>query len=228
MYDRTADPHELHNLAQDKPAEVKKFDQELHDLESEFVLRDAPTVVMSPHDKRKLVGLGYTSGIPTTKPEPTEQLPDIKDLLPHFNAYTDAQGLLAAGKYKEAAKMLETVVKAAPKYFQAWYNLGVSEQILGNLPQAETAFRKAVEIDGNATAQLALGKIYLVQGRAAKAIPHLETALSLQPELVEANGLLGEAFRLQGDLHKAREYFERALELNPDYLPAQKALRALP
>ena len=228
LYDRTADPHELHNLAQDKPAEVKRFDQELHDLESEFVLRDAPTVVMTPHDKRKLVSLGYTSGITTTKAAPTDQLPDIKDQLPHFNAYTDAQGLLAVGNYKEGARILRTVVQAAPQYFQAWYNLGVAEQVLGNLPQAETAFRRAVEIDGNATAQLALSKIYLAQGQAAKAIPHLEQALSLQPELVEANGLLGETFRLQGDLSKAREYYERALELNPDHLPAQKALRALP
>ena len=227
LYDRLADPRELRNLAQDRAAEVKQFDQTLRELESGFVLRDAPTVVMSPHDKRKLVSLGYTSGITTTKAEVSDQLPDIKDLLPHFNAYTDAQALLSAGDNEAAAKLLRPVVKAAPKYFQAWYNLGVCEQLLGHLPEAEAAIRKAVEIDGNASAQVALSKVLLVQGKAAEAIPHLETAVSLQPDLVDASFLLGEAFRQQGKTDQARLHFERVLEINPEFIPAQKALQNL-
>ena len=227
LYDRTTDPRELHNLAQDKPADVKRLEQALGDLEAEFVLRDAPTLVMSPHDKRKLVSLGYTSGITTSKAEPTDQLPDIKDLLPHFNAYTDAQDLLRARQYEAAGKMLQPIVKAAPRYFQAWYNLGVCEMQLGHLPQAETAFRQAVEIDGNAWSQIALSQVYLARREAGKAIAHLELAVSLQPELVAAHCLLGDAFRMQGQMEQARQNYERALELDPECGPAQIALRAL-
>lgn len=227
LYDRQADPRELQNLAAQKVAEVQHFDEMLRDLESGFVLQDAPTVVMSPHDKRKLVSLGYTSGITTTKAEVNDQLPDIKDLLPHFNAYTDAQGLMGAQDFTGAAKTLNGVVKAAPRYFQAWYNLGVCEQLLGHLPEAEAAFLKAVEIDGNAWAHLALSKVYLARGEPAKAVPHLETAVSLQPELIDANFLLGEALRQQGKTDQARQQFERVLELNPEFEPARKALQSL-
>ena len=228
LYDRQADPHELHNLAADKPADVKRFEQTLHELEAEFTPQDAPTVVISPHDKRKLASLGYTSGITTTKVEPTADLPDLKDLLPHFNTYSDAQALLSGGKFDEAADLLRPVVKAAPRYFQAWYNLGVAEQQLGHLPQAEAAFLKAVEIDGNAWSQLALSKLYLKRGEAQRALPHLEIAVSLQPDHVEANFLLAEALRTVGRHAEARERYEQTLSLNPDFMPALKALEAMP
>lgn len=228
LYDRRADPRELHNLAVEKAAQVKRLEQALQELEAEFTPQEAPTVVISPHDKRKLASLGYTSGITTTKVEPTADLPDLKDLLPHFNTYSDAQALLFAGKFREAAELLRPVVQAAPRYFQAWYNLGVAEQELGHLPQAEAAFLKAVEIDGNAWSQLALSKLYLKRGDAQLALPHLEIAVSLQPDQVEANFLLAETLRRLGRSEDARQYYEQTLSLNPDFTPAQQALEALP
>lgn len=228
LYDLNADPRELQNLAADKPTELERLDQALRHMETQFQLRDAPTIVMSPHDKRKLVSLGYTSGITTTQVDAADNLPDIKDLLPHFNAYSDAQGLMSTGKFQAAATMLKPVVQAAPKYFQAWYNLGVCEQQLGHLPEAEAAFRQAVEIDGNAWSQLALSKVYLIRKQPAQAIPHLEAAASLQPDLLEATYLLGDAYRLQGQFDRARQYYQQVVDLDPQNGQAKQALQALP
>lgn len=227
LYDLRADPREERNLADDQPTKLEEFERQLQERESALVLRDAPEVVISPHDLRKLASLGYAGGGATTQVEES-QWPDIKDMLPQYNAYSDAQALLIAGKFSDGSQILEAVVLAAPNFFQAWYNVGICRERLGDLPGAEAAFRHAVNIDGNATAQIALGGIYLSLHQPEKAIPPLEIAVTLQPDLVRGSFLLGEAYRLMQRWEDARKWYGRALREDPDFVPAQEALQTLP
>jgi arylsulfatase A-like enzyme len=227
LYDLPADPREHHNLAEQRPTEVAELERLLQQREAELVLRDAPTVVISPHEKRKLASLGYSGGGATPQVDDS-QWPDVKDMLPQYNAYSDAQELLSAGNFQDACAILEAVVLAAPNFFQAWYNMGNCRERLGDIAGAEAAYRRAVEIDGNATAQTALAGLYLSQNQPEKAIPPLEIAVRLQPELVRGPFLLGEAYRLLRRFDEARQSYLQALQAAPDFVPAQNALRELP
>ncbi len=50
------------------------------------------------------------------------------------------------GRQREARALLEDVVKAQPRFAEAWYQLGVSALALGDASGAEGAFRQAVEL----------------------------------------------------------------------------------
>ncbi len=68
----------------------------------------------------------------------------------------DAVALRAAvaledeGKYADAAARYRQIVTLHPNSIVAWTNLGNAERQLGNTAEAERAFRKAIEADGNA------------------------------------------------------------------------------
>ena len=226
LYDLRNDPLEMHNLAQDRVAEIEEFERQLQERESGFQLRDAVTLVASPHELRKLASLGYVGGGGTPQIDES-QWPDIKDILPHYNVYTDAQLMLGQQNYQAAATMLDRVVKGAPNFFQAWYNLGFCRQTLGDFAAAETAMKHAVEIDGNATAQTALGGVYLSMKQPEKAIPPLEVAVRLQPELARSQFLLGEAYRMVRRWDDARQAYLDALAADPEFLPAHQSLETL-
>jgi tetratricopeptide (TPR) repeat protein len=227
LYDLISDPHELKDLTGLHATEVQEFERALQDRERRFVLRAAPSVISSPHERRKLASLGYAGG-GTERDADFEARADIKDVLPHYNAYTDAQRLIAMGKFAEAAALLEPVVKATPEYFQAWYNLGVAYQQLKRLPDAEEAFGRAVDLDSNVWSRLALGKVCLLQGKIETSIPQFEAAVQIQPEIAEAQYFLGEAYRQTGRTKEARAQYQQALEADPGYSPATQALQVLP
>lgn len=227
LYDLDADAGEVNNIAEQRADDVVRLEQVLQTLEARFVQHEAPSVVMSAHEKRTLASLGYTAGHHAADPE-AETLPDIKDLLPHLNAYQDAQGLMARGEFAEAEAILLKVVAAVPRYFQAWYNLGVCAQQRDDIPAAEQAFVAAARIDPNATAQIAVGKIYLRQNRARDAIKPLQDAVASQPDLAEGSYWLGEAYRMLGKTEDARRMYLQAWETDPEFQPAREALRSLP
>lgn len=227
LYDLSNDPRELRNVAEFRSAEVDELEAVLQEQEARFVQRDAPTIVLSPPDRRKLASLGYLGG-DAAETVTEEQLPDIKDLLPHINAHSDAQGLMRTGEFQSAIGLLEPVVRAAPDYFQAWFNLGVCFQQLNQIAAAEQALQRAVEIDGNAPARIALSKLYLSQQRVDQAMPQLEAAIRLEPDSVEGQFLLGVAYRFQGRDQDARRQYQRVLQQDPEFLPAHQALKELP
>lgn len=228
LYDLVADPHEEHNLVDEEPSQLADLERQLQDRESALVLREAPSVIPSDRDLRTLASLGYTGGGRNTTPDDVADLPDIKDALPYFNDYSDAQGLARDGELQRAAELFQRAVDALPNFFQAWYNLGYCRQQMGDLAAAEAAFKRAVEIDGNATAHVALAKTYLKQTQPEPAIPHLETASRLQPAAAENPFLLGEAYRMLGRWNDARQAYLDALALDPEFAPARQALEGLP
>ncbi len=225
LYDLQADPGELRNLIDDQSEVAEDLERKLQDREAALVLRDAPSVVVSPHEKRLLASLGYAGGGAGGNTE-TER-PDIKDLILYYNLYCDAQELLSRGDYPAAAAKFAEVVEGAPNYFQAWYNLGVCRGNLGDLAGAEAAYRRAVEIDANATALTALGSACLALEQPAKALPPLESAVELQPDLLRALFFLGEAHRRLQHAEAARKAYLDALSIDPEFLPAREAIETL-
>jgi arylsulfatase A-like enzyme/tetratricopeptide (TPR) repeat protein len=96
----------------------------------------------------------------------------------------------------------------------------------GDFVRAEAIFSRVVErLPGSPYAHAMLALCYLRTGRAPKAIPHLEAALRISPELGDHYmALLGDARLLMGDLDAALAAYDKAARLNPENPTAQIGL----
>ncbi len=61
--------------------------------------------------------------------------------------WDEAMKALDVPNMADAARHLEAVVAAAPKFPQAWHALGVVDERLKKLPEARTAYERAIETD---------------------------------------------------------------------------------
>jgi len=81
--------------------------------------------------------------------------------------------------------------------------------------EAETALEKAVTQRSNDPAsELALGRLYLMDGRVADAIAHLETARQLEPGNQSVYANLAKAYQRRGDVQQAQEALATLQKLN--------------
>jgi len=227
LYDLEQDFGETHNLAGENLAQVGELDQRLQELEAGFTIHQSIAVTVAPHELRKLASLGYAGGGAAAGVAESSR-PDIKDILPFYNLYTDAQELIGQQQFADAATLLERVVAGAPQFFQAWFNLGVCCERMSDFEAAQAAYQRAVELDANATACMTLGGLYLLQNQPEKSIPLLETSVALKPDSIRALFYLGEAYRRMNRWEDARKLYLDALAIDPEFLPAREAVERLP
>jgi tetratricopeptide (TPR) repeat protein len=227
LYDLAKDPRELSNLADTQQEDVAQFEQLLTEREAGFERRAAVSLILSPADQRKFASLGYLGGN-SSSGDPEKPLADIKDMISLYNEFSDATVLFVQGRFEESKKLLESVVDAAPEYHQAWLYLGTSYLELGDAAEARKALERSVEIAGDPTARIVLGRFYLDHQQPKLALEQLETAVEMRPKSITGHFFLGEALRKEGQPEKAREHYLQVLDLSPDFLPAQQALEALP
>jgi tetratricopeptide (TPR) repeat protein len=102
-----------------------------------------------------------------------------------------AEHLLLAGNFAEAAPFYESIVQTLPSYYEAYFDLGMCYAQTAKPTEAEAAFRKyltfqPISSDGHAS----LGVLLLYEGRGSEAIPELEQAIQMDPSLVEARKAL--------------------------------------
>ena len=87
-------------------------------------------------------------------------------------------GLLQSGQYGAAHAQLESLVAANPTYVEGLRLLAGAKQALGDIAQAESLLRRALEIDPLSTPTLTtLAELLLLSGRSAEAVPVLQRAI---------------------------------------------------
>jgi tetratricopeptide (TPR) repeat protein len=90
--------------------------------------------------------------------------------------------LLQTGQYSAAHAQLESVVAANPNYVEGLRLLAGTKQALGDLTQAESLLRRALEIDGTWPPTLTtLAELLLATNRSAEAIPLLQRVVRNSP-----------------------------------------------
>ncbi|MFA0730620.1 MAG: hypothetical protein LKKZDAJK_000792 [Candidatus Fervidibacter sp.] len=109
-------------------------------------------------------------------------------------------------------KLAEAIVRQARAHYQralqAWQQ--------GNLSEAETALRQALELNPDAPDPLiALGRLLVKMGRTEEAIGVLSKACELDAENPEAHFLFGQALEAAQRWRRARDAYERAMRLQP-------------
>ncbi|MEG3859377.1 tetratricopeptide repeat protein [Microcoleus sp. herbarium12] len=98
----------------------------------------------------------------------------------------------------------------ANEYFQQGFNLAVQDDKTG----AETAFRRAIQIDPNfAEAYANLGSLLANQNKLADAISNLQTAIRLKPNSPEFHYMFGQVLYAQNKMSEALESVKKARDL---------------
>ncbi len=100
---------------------------------------------------------------------------------------------------------------------EAQISLGATQAGLGQLDNAVTSFRRALEIDpGYPRAHNCLGNALAGLGQLNDAVASFRRALALNPNYAEAHSNLGVVYADIGQLEEAATSFRRALEIKPD------------
>jgi tetratricopeptide (TPR) repeat protein len=100
-------------------------------------------------------------------------------------------GLLQSGQYGAAHSQLESLVTANPDYVEGLRLFAGTKQALGDLAQAESLLRRALEIDPTwAPTLTTLAELLLMAGRSAEGVPLLQRAVQGSPRYPRAAFLL--------------------------------------
>jgi Flp pilus assembly protein TadD len=109
----------------------------------------------------------------------------------------------------------------APDYVDALVNLGATYRAQGELDQAVSCYRRALELTPDLpTAHSNLGNALGQQGRLEDAESCLRRALELKPDFAEAHSNLGGVLRNQNRPEEAMAFLQKALLLRPDFTEA--------
>jgi tetratricopeptide (TPR) repeat protein len=130
--------------------------------------------------------------------------------------FEKAQAATDKKKYEEAFALLGQLVNDDPGDFQAWTELGTLNLIRQNLPEAEKAYLRAIEVRPKFfLAMVNLGKLRVAQKKYEEALIPLTLALELQPTSASLNFLLGETYLQVKKGSKAVVYLYEAIKLDP-------------
>jgi hypothetical protein len=129
------------------------------------------------------------------------------------------------GKYALAATTYREILQRDPKSVLAWTNLGNAEMQLGRTPAAEEAFRKALELDGNAADTLNnLAWLLYEQKRYDEAEPFARrAALTTAPDPWTRLDTLARILAARGACDEAAATFAKAIAQVPEHRKNERA-----
>ena len=230
LYDLTADPQELVNLAETQPDIAEEFEDQLATFEEKLRRNSGTRVALSPQEQRVLESLGYTGsrngGLNEPRRDP--QRPDIKDMISHLNRLDDALHFIEDRDFDTAARLLEPLAIEVPKLLRAPLNLGLCRLMQQKYDDAARWLLAALEIDPRCDrAHDMLGFAYLKLGQLDLAEQQFKQLLELRPDSQTGHLFLGEVHQRKGDLSAAIHHYTIVLKINPQNRAAREAVQEL-
>ena len=124
------------------------------------------------------------------------------------------------GKYQEAAAEYRKAIGKSPRALDLHFRLGRVILIDSQGPEALENARREFEAElalnhGDAAAEYEVGQILIVQGKRDSGVVHLERALELRPDFVEAIVAVGKARLEEKRYPDAIAMLSRAVKLQP-------------
>ncbi|MDX2152567.1 MAG: tetratricopeptide repeat protein [Bryobacteraceae bacterium] len=131
-------------------------------------------------------------------------------------AFKDALAALSRRDPAAASEALLRAVKLAPRYSEAWNNLGTIAYQTRQYSQAEYYFRRALEESPGAySPTVNLGGTLLNLNRPKEALPYNEFAARQEPEEALARAQLGMNLCLLGEVNAGIEHLQAAKRIDP-------------
>ncbi len=136
-----------------------------------------------------------------------------------------AISLHQAGRLAEAKAAYQSILRQAPRNFNAWHLLGLAHLHMGNAPEAAACIEKALAIEpGNAEALCNLGMVLAGLARFDEAAQCFGRAVAINPLDADAQNGLGSVLATLNQHAEAQICFERAVAIKPDHPQAQHNL----
>lgn len=131
---------------------------------------------------------------------------------------------LRAAHPEVALRYFQDAVALAPEFAPAWANLGVAYRRVGDIPQALSAYRKALELEpANPTVLSNLASLFRSLGRdeeARQALHAANLAYASPHQLI----VRGDVELAAGRIAEAKKFYRSALRKNPQLVDAILAL----
>ena len=135
------------------------------------------------------------------------------DVLNHFNSGVTFYN---QKEFSKAIEAYQKVIELDPTYVEAYNNMGIIYQMLGNADRAFGAYQKATEINPRyEKGYNNLGILLLLKGRYEEALEAFEKALAVNPNNIESHINLGILYKKKGQWEKAIESYQKALAIDP-------------
>jgi Tfp pilus assembly protein PilF len=151
---------------------------------------------------------------------------------PTSEKYRFAYGMLLTNVYAPAAAAIrvEEALKTFPNSSNLWFALGLAFFKNEKMSEAESAFKRSIELNGKFAPAFAYrGMIRVQSGSYAEAIALYEKALELNSELTVVHYLIADALLKTADTDSApiESHLKRAVESDPTFVPARLSLGKL-
>ncbi len=128
---------------------------------------------------------------------------------------SQAQAAQQKGDYRTAADRYQEIVKLRPDVAEAWANLGLMHQFLGEYPQADHNFQVALSKNPRLyVPNLFLGLNQLRMRQPAEALRFLKIAENLNPGDEQTAMGMARAYQASHDNAAASKWFSRATKIN--------------
>jgi arylsulfatase A-like enzyme/Flp pilus assembly protein TadD len=222
LYNQTADPEELHNLASSTKAVADTMAAQL----DEFRQKTAQTLIQltkpDPEQMKKLQALGYV-GSDSNEPKTSVVLSgaDPKEKIEISNLLHDAMFDVEDARYKEAIPLLERVLKDQPEMSVANMQYGIAEARLKNYDKAVPPLQKAVKLlPDSGMGHYELGLALFETGDWKSAAPEFEAAVARAPRWADAHFSLAAVYARIDRVPEAMTELDTTLTLNPDHYRA--------
>jgi tetratricopeptide (TPR) repeat protein len=133
------------------------------------------------------------------------------------------------GQTAAARDLYESLTRQPQAPAEAWYGLGLSRSLLGDLPGACDALDKAVHLNPRQPSfRFELGRAFTLVGMPRAAVFHLTRGIRLNPQDDRAFRVVADIVLQRGHARQARRILELGLRNVPDSALLRDGLAALP
>ena len=196
LYDLSADPAAVHNLASTSKATLDTMASQLATFNQHFKGPPGQATQLTSSEMQKLASLGYV-GVqkPTTSANAATTGIDPKDSLATINKVGSAARFLEEGKPIKAQQTLEGTINNFANIYLAQYVMGAALALQQKYPQAIPYLHRAIELQPDcAWAHYQMGRALLKTGDYKTAAVHFEIATERLPNFGAAHALLAQAY----------------------------------
>jgi tetratricopeptide (TPR) repeat protein/O-antigen ligase len=128
-----------------------------------------------------------------------------------------AQGMSAAGHYREGAELADRAISLCPYSSIGYYVSAYAWGQVGDLDKAVAANKKALALlPGNASVYYNLGVSYKQKGQLEEALRNFQQAVKLMPTSYNNQAAVAETLLQQGKVKEAEPYARETARLAPD------------
>ena len=226
LYDQSADPLAMHNLAPDSKAVAETVAAQMTDFRSKTTAENTEKTQLTAEQAESLHALGYMGSEGAARGDSKGEVGlDPKQKIAVANLLYDAMVHTEREENLQAVPILEEVVKQEPHALSAYLLLGRAYVSLSEFREALAPLQHVVEATPeNSLARYELGCALVKTGQWSEAAPQFEAAVSQMNSSAMMHFYLALVYQRMSRNEEALAEFKNALRWDPKNFPANLLL----